>query len=292
MSVRRKNESGTVLILVLVFTMVIGTMLVATVTTSIHQARNLRYATDSIEAQGLAEGATDVAQKQIIDTLASFETPPVTGFVTVGGERIPWTATAIGPPVVRTAADGIRMNAQPFDISSAVDIESGTATVTRVVEVTQTPIFQYMIFSDDDLEILPGADMTLEGRVHANGDIYLGSSTTLTVDADYFQATGEILRRRKNDGTATGGEVLIREYQGTDFHPLAPDADSSVAGWEQSALATWDGSVQSGDHGVRAVASPELHTMQPGGFYHQHAGLRIVGTQAFNQIGLPVPSAA
>lgn len=282
----RESERGTVLVLVLAFTVLIATLIVASVSTTVQQARNLRYATDSLEALGLAEGATEVAQKQLISAVASFEPPPTAGFVKIGNTRVDWTATPIGPTVVRTDVDGVRMIAQPYDVSSQVDIDSGTARVTRVLDLTQTPIYQYMIFYNDDLEILPGADMTLRGRVHANGDVYLGSSATLTVDADYFQSTGEILRRRKNDGTATGGTVQLKEYNGTDFHELEPDADSSTAGWEQEALQTWEGSVKSGDHGVREIATPNLYTLQPGGFYEQNAGLRIINGTAYNSSGV------
>jgi hypothetical protein len=282
------RERGTVLALVLVLTVLIGTLLVASISTTMLQARTLRYATDSLEAQGLAEGATEVAQKELIDTVASFGTPPTSGYVTIGDDKVLWTATPIGPTVVRTDVDGVRMTAQPYDVSSRVDIDSGTSSVTRVLDLTQTPIFQYMIFYDDDLEILPGAGMTLRGRVHTNGDVYLGTDATLTVDADYFQATGEILRRRKSDGTPTGGTVLLKEYQGTDLLPLAPNADSSAPGWEQNALNTWGGSVKTGDHGVREIATPSLQTLQPGGFYAQQAGLRIVNTTAYNSLGLPV----
>jgi len=285
---RRERERGTVLALVLVLTVLMGTLIAASVTTTILQTRTLNYATDSIEALGLAEGATEVGQKQLIDTVASFGAPPTSGFVVIGEKKVEWSATPIGPTVVRTAPDGVRMVAQPYDVSSRVDIDTGTSRVTRVLDLTQTPIFQYMIFYNDDLEILPGASMTLRGRVHTNGDVYLGTNATLTVDADYFQATGEILRRRKNDGTATGGTVLLKEYQGTDLLPLAPDADSSSAGWEQNALSTWGGSVKSGDHDVREIATPELQTLQPGGFYSQQAGLRIVNLTAYNSFGTPV----
>ena len=45
-----------------------------------------------------------------------------------------------------------------------------------------TNLFQFAVFYTNDLEILPGPDMTLGGRVHCNGDIYLGCGGTLTVD--------------------------------------------------------------------------------------------------------------
>jgi len=38
------------------------------------------------------------------------------------------------------------------------------------------PLFQFAAFYKDDLEIFPGADMTLNGPVHTNADLYIGGS--------------------------------------------------------------------------------------------------------------------
>ncbi len=46
------------------------------------------------------------------------------------------------------------------------------------------PLFQFAIFFQDDLEIFNGATMTVDGRVHTNGDLYIspqdGGTTNLT----------------------------------------------------------------------------------------------------------------
>ncbi len=285
---RGESERGSVLLMVLVLSVVMAGLLAGAVSTAVLQSKSVQHSTNSLEAQGLAEGATDIAQKELIETVANFQPPPTSGALKIGNHRVDWTANPIGPTAVRFDVDGIRMTAQPYDISSTVEIDTGTANVTRVIDLTLTPVFQYMIFFDDDLEILPGPDMIIEGRVHANGDVYIGSGGTLTVDTDYFKTTGEILRRRKDDGSTTGGTVLMKEYQTTTLQALDPGADSSSPGWTQNALTTWGGSVQTGDHEVRKVAAPELHTLQPGGFYDNAAGLRIVDGQAYNNFGTPV----
>ncbi len=41
------------------------------------------------------------------------------------------------------------------------------------------PVFQFAAFYNKDLEIAPGADMTLNGRVHVNGDLYTNANNTL-----------------------------------------------------------------------------------------------------------------
>ncbi len=44
-----------------------------------------------------------------------------------------------------------------------------------------TPIFQYSVFYEGDLELAPGAAMRIEGDVSANGSIFMGSTTTGTL---------------------------------------------------------------------------------------------------------------
>jgi len=90
------------------------------------------------------------------------------------------------------------------------DSKSVSATVSKVVEARVTPLFQYAVFYNSDLEILPGPNMTLTGRVHSNRDMYLGSGNTLKMDTDYVRAVGRMYRKRKNDNTVTAGAVLIK----------------------------------------------------------------------------------
>ncbi len=44
-----------------------------------------------------------------------------------------------------------------------------------------TPIFQYSVFYEGDLELAPGADMRIEGDISANGSIFMGSTPTGTL---------------------------------------------------------------------------------------------------------------
>jgi hypothetical protein len=56
------------------------------------------------------------------------------------------------------------------------------------------PMFQFAVFYNKDLEVLPGLPMTLEGAVHANGDIYLNTLASLdilgqiTTASDFYRA--------------------------------------------------------------------------------------------------------
>ena len=47
-----------------------------------------------------------------------------------------------------------------------------------------TPLFQYAIFCNADMELFPGANFIVNGRVHSNGKVYTGSSASITFN-DY-----------------------------------------------------------------------------------------------------------
>ena len=281
-----QNERGAVMVLVLAFTLIVGTLIVGAVMTANLQAKTMRANTDSLVAVGLAEGASELAQKAMLVAVADFEEPPLRGTEIIGGETVSWSAKKLGVATARTDVDGIQMTGTPYEILVQSNIEMGTGNVERVVDLTVTPLFQYMIFYDGDLEVLPGPDMILEGRVHANGDLYIGSGATLTIDSDYLRATGEILRERKNDGSATGGTVSVKYFDAPNFVELLPAEDSSSATWTQGALANWGGTVQSGDHSVREVVTPQLQNIEHGGFYEQNADLVIRDGQAYNSFGV------
>lgn len=59
------------------------------------------------------------------------------------------------------------------------------------------PLFQFGIFSNEDLEIHPGPLMTINGRVHSNGNIYALSST---VFQERVTAAGEFVRDSMRGG--------------------------------------------------------------------------------------------
>ncbi len=286
-----RRERGSVLAMSLAFSVIIGTLIVGAITIAILQSRATQYAVNRTDALALVEGATETAQKQMLEEVANFQPPSTSGTATIGGQAIPWTATPIGGFIVRTAADGVRLSIQPYLVSSSFQVDTGFARVDRIVDLTMTPLFQFMIFYDDDLEILPGPNMTLEGRVHANGSIYAGGGNTLTVDTDYFRATEEILRRRKNDNSAAGGVVDIRRLGTTDFVEMTSAMDSSASDWVQLALDEWNGTVQNGDHGVTELVAPNIGSIQPGGYYEQNADLVIIDSQAYDGSGnlLPLP---
>src|SRR5665213_866139 len=88
---------------------------------------------------------------------------------------VPTTATALNSQFA-----GLYGFAQPVTIASTAAPQVGgvnlSATVCQSVEFALIPLFQFAIFYNIDLEINPGAPMTINGHVHSNDNIWATGS--------------------------------------------------------------------------------------------------------------------
>ena len=194
---------------------------------------------------------------------------------------------------------------QPFSVTAVAETTSvpmGRASVTMTADFDIIPIFQFAIFYEEDLEILPGPNMTLNGRVHSNQGLYIGSNSTLTVDSSMTSA-GDIYNFRKNNGASMPGDVRIRDSSGA-FQAMA-GLDSTDPDWVTEALDRWDGNVRSGEHEVErlnlAIEDPlsPRRIIEPGrpsdtqgdqdAKMWYDADLRIINGKGYLNDGTPVP---
>lgn len=151
------------------------------------------------------------------------------------------------------------------------------------------PVFQFMGFYANDLEIAPGSEMTLDGRIHSNSDLYLGGSggplrigdnPAAGLFSAQVSAGGNIYRGRKSDGRCLDNGVQIDMLE----DQIAPDNDLDPRWMDCSGGATsivtadvlsqWHGSVRDA---VRNVAIPGTEIIDVGQqVFWQKADLRIV----------------
>lgn len=149
------------------------------------------------------------------------------------------------------------------------------ALLEMVFRSRLVPLFQFAAFYNKDLEILPGPNMTLNGRVHVNGDLYLGSGNTLDITGQVTVSQrseaqggggGNLFRRRKNT-TQCEGTVRVRDGSNT----LRPINCGGLI--PQSTLDAWNGQIQTG---LDLLRIPEPEEFDPGGGYWEAADLRVV----------------
>ena len=87
--------------------------------------------------------------------------------------------------------------------------------MSRTVEVALIPVFQFGVFSDSDLGFFSSPNLDFAGRVHTNGDLYLGVANgyTLTFHTT-LTAYGNVIRANLPNGLSAtsfndNGTVLI-----------------------------------------------------------------------------------
>jgi len=203
--------------------------------------------------------------------------PDMTGFnfetFSICQQSAPAPCTGPTPPTVVTITTGpyagLNSISTPYTITvqaSGVESESGTIRLTQTLQDQLIPLFQFGVFYDGDLEIFPGPNMTFNGRIHSNKNIYIGSSNTLTVDSRMSSA-GDIYTCRKDSSTAKCFSVQIKKPDETyatldssNDHCLTWDPSVGCTDkdpdWATNAYNTWEGLVQDSSHGVKKLTLP------------------------------------
>lgn len=215
-------SSGSALLYALLTLMVAAGLLAFTLSAAQTAHRNTEVKRNDMQAQYLAEGAVETGKKQVQIALANWGAIPQGGTAQVCGTPVAFTITPTGFSTVSTDPSGVETVITGFEIDADATSNGARSHAHRVVNALETPLFQYAVFYDSDLEILPGPNMTIHGRVHSNHDMYLGSNATLTLDTNYLHAAGEIYRNRKDDPSSSPGTVTIRNWVANPFDPSEP----------------------------------------------------------------------
>jgi len=185
--------------------------------------------------------------------------------------------------------------------SKAANVNTDTeASVGAEFLVGYVPLFQFVAFYKNDLEIAPGPEMHLQGRVHTNGDLYLSADSgplyiednpAAAVFTVQVTAAKNIYRGRKRSNNECTGTVSVDMLQDTspkdgNLDPKVLSCNSSTATRlvPTSELAQWKGSMLAG---LGNIAIPEPDIIKPPttvsnggsgtpGVYWLKADLRIV----------------
>jgi len=318
-TVRAANgrRGGFVLISVVLLGAVLESFAAVSLIQQIQETRMQRYNQMKIASYHSSQGVMERALFNLADRIANFNldsiAPNQEYQITYGdGRTSAFYRIICAPPTNPStllsqcptyliAEDGFQKVAQDFEVivrsshpdnsafSSLFPVQA-SSTVHQIASLKQTSIFSYSVFYNSDLEALPGANMTMTGDIHANGNIYLGaeSGKTLTLDVNSIHATNDFSRARKDDpNILPAGTVNIKKSGTINFPTMTttPRLDSTNASWATLATSTWNGTVESAPHGVQYVQPVTIPSIQPGGFYDTHAGLRVVDGQVFNSSG-------
>ncbi len=126
--------------------------------------------------------AAQLGEYQFMNSQASPNVLDVTRLM--GWAYYPLTSTFSG---LQGRAATYRLTAFARNSSSAIKVAEG---VQADLQFASIPIFQYAAFYAQDLEICPGGNLGISGRIHSNQNIYLQPAGTLTIDGRVTAANG------------------------------------------------------------------------------------------------------
>lgn len=156
-----------------------------------------------------------------------------------------------------------------------VSVATGPTGATEAVLELQmksrlVPLFQFAVFYNKDLEILPGSSMTLSGPVHTNRDLYVGTKARLDFESA-ISISGRLYAGEKDANLCPSGDVRVADPAAMQSLPACSSGRDEIV---QSQLGPWNGQVRTGVETVTVPSSTALEPI-PGQIYWDRADLRL-----------------
>jgi hypothetical protein len=271
----------------------LGNLFFSTISPKAPQITALTSSTNMPSISGITYTTTSAPQVLPASSLSTYDcnpSPPVTvpptpaeHSTTVGslGYTITYCTDASGNPVatstkpVKTGPyEGLIAEQTPYQLDVTARTSSGGEVhLIRTMEAVAIPVFQFGMFSDVDLSFFAGPNFNFGGRVHTNGNLFLGQGggATLTL-ANKVTAVKEVIRERLQNnvtiGTApTHDGNVSQALSTTAFRNLLPTEGSVVDGvgsalndpkWQTVSLSTYNTWIRNGRTGAKALNLPLL----------------------------------
>lgn len=279
MKIRRKERGVALLVAITVLVCMMGLSL-GLFYTSLADRKEAVVNQALIQALAVAEGATEQAQKELMEAAVNDLPIPESGQFTVNGIVADYTIEPVGNVIIGSPIEGAMSVDQQYLITSTAEINGLHKQVQKIICVSDMPLFQFAIFYGRDLEIMPGPNLTLNGRVHSNGDLYVGCGSTLVFDTEYVRAVGHMYRQSYMDKSPVEGNVSVKVFgdnkmeawlgqkgykpaSTSGFDSLWRGLDNNGDGdyedkgdyssWTTGSLDLWQGTVRSADHGAQEI---------------------------------------
>jgi len=304
---RITNERGMATLIALIMVAMLTLLGLAALSTSDDEVSIAGNQLQETRAFYAAEAGLEKAAAALQSEFDTTGVPPTimpSGSLAVNNCLVTYNAVSNGSATQKVLSNGtlagLHALVRSFSMNSTASNTSYNAKVqlTQTFEAALVPIFQFAVFYGNDLEIAPGPDMTLVGRVHSNGNMWLQAGSNLRIDS-YVTASGRILHGRKGAGSVSNGDVLIKDGSGNYVSMKEGSGwlDANDAHWYDSSVARWQGRVQDSAHGqeplnlpLTTTAGGDPHKLIErgsgnGDSYEHKATLKFIDRQAYQDIG-------
>jgi hypothetical protein len=183
-----------------------------------------------------------------------------------------------GTPINAGPYQGLTGLITPYTIEVTSRTTGGAEVrMRREMQTVAIPVFQFGIFSENDLSFFAGPNFAFGGRVHSNQHLFLkqDSGNTLTLQ-DRVTAVGEIIRTHLANGVTGTHTATVRMARASGC-PAAPaaataacrnlaDTEGSLVGtvgsaqneptWTNLSMGTYSGWIRNGRTGARRLDLP------------------------------------
>ena len=306
-----KNENGFAAVIALIMVAMLTLIGLAALSGSDDELSIASNELQEMKAFYAAEAGMEIATSMLVDEFDSTGRPPTIMPIDtreINNCQVTFTTADDGPAEQRVLNNGTLAGLHALVKSFTIDATALNSVDNTSIELTQNfetglvPIFQFAVFYNNNLEIAPGPEMTLLGRVHTNGNLYIQSNNSLSIDS-YVTTTGSIIHgRHPESGMSTSnGDVKIKDADGNYVNMKLPDnswMDANRSTWYDSSVSMWDGRVQDSTHGQRALNLPlassaggdphKIIERSTGGnvdSYEEKASLKFIDQQALQLVG-------
>ncbi|HWR81729.1 MAG TPA: hypothetical protein VN285_00345 [Candidatus Deferrimicrobium sp.] len=208
-----------------------------------------------------------------------------------------------GPATVTDLSNGtlagLHATVRSFSLTSVAGnaADNSEIRLSQTFEAAQVPIYQFAAFYENDLEMAPGPDLTVQSRVHSNANLWVQSSNTLNIDS-YVSSAGHIHHGRKGPGAVDNGDILVKNGSGTyvSMRDGGGWLESTDGHWYDTSVARWQGRVQDSAHGqpvlypsLSVAAAGDAHKLiEPAGgnpdSYENKSTIKFIDRQAFQNV--------
>ena len=256
------KKNGIVMVVAIIIVLLLTVLGLGALLTGSIDLLTSRSQREGKEAFYAAEGGIVYGTKELDSLLATTLSPSSVQLAAITSPSIPGfsfdafsvAATGSSTNVTITSGPyaGLNSISSPYTITvqaTGVDTASGTVRLSQSLQNQLIPLFQFGVFYNDDLEIFPGPDLTFNGRIHTNSDLYVGGSATYD---SRISSAGDISRCRK-DNTSSCSSAQIRTPGGS---LLGLTYDHTDSDWATRAYNDWGGLVQDSAHGVQGLDLP------------------------------------
>jgi hypothetical protein len=317
------SSRGSVIVTVAILTALMAVLTASIIWYSLNERRGNERNRLQLRAQNVAENISLYAAEQLTTKLYRLGTAPVGHFPWTGNStsvlHLPPNSVLLSEFNTSTAGMEVRAAIEATTAYSLVNdttspnhglqvataripiIAKGTAThsplgtitsyVEQNMELALTPLFQFGMFYNMDMELYPSANFTVTGPVHTNNSLLAhpdaGSSNTIlftdrVTAADYVLAYQSLKAlTRSNNGTnptltPDSGNVIFTHTNGTTQTSLKngsnlwrdcrwlttsfPPTATQLSNFKAWATTTYNGNLRAGIHGVTKLVLPGIGT--------------------------------